>query len=110
MPCAINYVISLLCVGTMIAGIRQSPDSNACVLQVSLAKACDETPDDKKLLFVRYLPNGKLFLNTQSMSEAQLLKSVADIMAVMEDKTVWIAADERVHYGEVVSLAEKNQD
>ena len=65
--------------------------------------------ENARQLLVRYVAHGKLWLNDYPFDEAGLRAKVAQIMANMGTKRLWIAGDERMSYGEVAALIERLQ-
>lgn len=57
-----------------------------------------------EILVIRHLPGEKLWLNEASFEEGDLRSRVKERLATRFEKVLWVAADERVPYGEVVAL------
>ncbi len=78
-------------------------------VRVLLGKSCPDNADNTRLLVVRYLPGDRFWLNDQSLSEAKLRQSLSAALEGRLEKIVWVAADERVTYGEVVDVISKRK-
>jgi biopolymer transport protein ExbD len=87
------------------------PDANSTPTNsvgVLLANACPaDGIGDRRDLVVRYLPGAKLWLNETLLGERDLRSTLQQSLATRAEQLVWLAADERVSYGEVVSVISK---
>ncbi len=63
--------------------------------------------DNRRDLVVRYLPGAKLWLNNAPLNEKDLRSKLQQSLATRAEPLIWVAADERVSYGEVVSVISK---
>ena len=103
-----HYLAALLCVVTLIVG-RVNPDPRPTLgVRVLLSKHC--APGDEFIrrdVVVRDLPGGRLWLNDQLLRESVVRSKVQEALSTRAEKLVWIAADEHLVYGEVVSLMSK---
>ena len=103
-----HYIAALLCVVTVLGG-RVNPVSRPTWgIRVLLSKSC--TPGDEFIrrdVVVRYLPDGRLSLNDQLLREGVVRSNVQEALSTRAEKLVWIAADEHLAYGDVVSFISK---
>ncbi len=100
----LEHIASLVCLLSLLdPGVRLTPDTHVGI-KVSLGVTC--SAENARQLLVRYLAPGKIWLNDFPFDEVGLRGKISEIMANMAIKRVWIAADERVSYGEVVTLIE----
>ena len=77
-------------------------------VHVLLAKPCAaEDEFIRRDLVVRDLPGRRLWLNDQLLDESVVRSNVQTALTTRAEKLVWIAADEHLSYGEVVSLISK---
>jgi biopolymer transport protein ExbD len=97
----------LICIGFVFARFPHERQGKVVGLDVRLASACPAGQDERRDTVVRYLQNGKFLLNEQAVDEPSMLGSVSLYMETRAEKVVWIAADEHVSYGEVVSIISK---
>jgi biopolymer transport protein ExbD len=75
---------------------------------VLLADSCpNDVLDNRRDLVVRYLPGPRLFLNGALLEEEVLRSTLQTSLATRAEPLVWVAGDERVSYGEVVSIMSK---
>jgi hypothetical protein len=81
------------------------PELGFHVLLARAAAAGDEII--RRDLVVRDLPSGSLSLNDQLFDESVLRSNVQMALTTRAEKLMWIAADEHLPYGEVVSLISK---
>jgi hypothetical protein len=104
--------LALLCVGTLMLGSRTPNTRQDVGFRALLGQPCPAgVIDERRDLVVRYLPDGKLWLNEESLDEGSLRLRLQQALQPRFEKLVWIAADERVSYGDVVSVISKlNQD
>lgn len=84
------------------------PKASPTGMQVRLARPCNYPPDeihDRWDVVVRYLPGGKLLLDGVAFKDENSLRNgVAGELSPRTRKLLWIQADRRVSYGEVISL------
>jgi biopolymer transport protein ExbD len=77
-------------------------------VEVLLANDCPaDGIGDRRDLVVRYLPGAKLWLNGIPLGERDLRSTLQRSLATRAEQLVWLAADERVSYGEVISVISK---
>jgi biopolymer transport protein ExbD len=103
---SVSHVLSLTCAIGFILGNVCGASQLSTGLKVLLPNACDNHGDGRDLV-VRYLPGGKLWLNGDLLKENELRSELQKSLATRVEKLVWVAADEHVHYGEVIALLSK---
>ncbi len=105
---AIGPLTATICLFALLgpqSGVRREGRAGT---KVWLGVPCASGQNARQLL-VRYVAHGKLWLNDYPFDEAGLRAKVAQIMANMGTKRLWIAADQRMSYGEVAVLIEPLQ-
>jgi biopolymer transport protein ExbD len=103
---SVSRVLSVTCaIGFIFGNVGLVSEARAG-LHVLIPDACDDHGDSRDLV-VRYLPNGKLWLNEDLLKENELRSELQERLATRVEKLVWVAADERLHYGEVIALLSK---
>jgi biopolymer transport protein ExbD len=103
---SVSHVLSLICaIGFISRNIRVASEPSTG-LNVLLPNACDNHGDSRDLV-VRYLPGGKLWLNGDLIKENELRSELQERLATRVERLIWVAADEHVHYGEVIALLSK---
>jgi biopolymer transport protein ExbD len=100
------HLVALSCVIGLISANDRVASKPSTGIAVLLPHACNSS-DERRDLVVRYLPGGKLWLNEESLKEDALRSRVQERLATRVEKLLWVAADERVSYGEVVALLSK---
>ena len=104
-----NYLLGLLCIGATFPLGSEPRRKLPRGIRVFPGRTCGDDIDSNRLLVVRYLPGDRYFLNSEPADEVQLRQLVRKALQRRVEKIVWIAADGRVTYGEVVSLLSKLQ-
>ena len=103
-----HYLAALLCVATLIVGRVNADPRPTMGVRVLLSKRC--APGDEFIrrdVVVRDLPGGRLWLNGRLLRESVVRSKVQEALSTRAEKLVWIAADDHLAYGEVVSLISK---
>jgi biopolymer transport protein ExbD len=83
--------------------VASQPSTGVSVL---LPHTCNSHGDSRDLV-IRLLPGAKLWLNEEPFEERDLRSKVKERLASRFEKLLWVAADERVRYGDVVALLAK---
>jgi 3-deoxy-D-manno-octulosonic-acid transferase len=103
-----HYIAALICVVTLSVGRVDSDRRSKLGVHVLLAKPCAAGDEFiRRDLVVRDLPDGRLWLNDRPLDESAVRSNVQTALTTRAEKLVWIAADEHLSYGEVVSLISK---
>lgn len=106
---SLTYGLCLLCFYVSGMGAFSMREHRPPGVRVLLGKSCPDSAESNRLLVVRYLPGNRFWLNDQSLSEAKLRQSLSAALERRIEKIVWVAADERVTYGDVVEVVSKLQ-
>jgi biopolymer transport protein ExbD len=93
----------LICVMVLFAADLRAASKPSTGVSVLLPHTCSSHGDSRDLV-IRHLPGEKLWLNEASFEEGDLRSRVKERLATRFEKVLWVAADERVPYGEVVAL------
>ncbi|MGA3225019.1 MAG: hypothetical protein ABSC65_14725 [Acidobacteriaceae bacterium] len=101
-----SRIVALISVATVASGTFASALNTSTGVDVVLPHACSLHGDARDLV-VRYLPGGKLWLNSEPLDENILRSRVQGDLAKRAEKLLWLAADEHVSYGEVVDIVSK---
>jgi biopolymer transport protein ExbD len=103
-----QLIVALVCVASIISRpLTVGSQQKACVT-VLLPHVCPTGgAGDRRDLVVRYLPDAKLWLNSEPLDEYTLRLKLRTALATRVERLVWVAADERVSYGEVVAIISK---
>jgi len=95
----------LLCAVCLVPGESDAATKSDVGYNVLLPRPCPaDVIIDRRDLVVRYLPSGKLWLNAEQLDEDGLRSRLQAALTTRAEKLVWIAADEHVSYGEVLSV------
>jgi biopolymer transport protein ExbD len=103
-----SYVAALACIAAFCVERPDAVSKPANGVDVLLASACPaDAIGDRRDLVVRYLPGARLWLNEASLDEKDLRSRLQQSLTTRAEQLIWLAADERVSYGEVVSMISK---
>ena len=101
----LTYLLASLCLLPMTSIRHNARSTSAQGVQVLLGGSCPEGMESgSRLLAVRYLPDGRYFLNDQEATQAQVRQLLRPLLEHRIERLVWVAADKDVAYGNVVSL------
>jgi biopolymer transport protein ExbD len=102
------HIAALACLVAFFVGRPNAISTPTNSVGVLLANACPaDAIDERRDLVVRYLPGPKLWLNETPLGERDLRSTLQQSLATRAEQLIWLAADERVSYGEVVSVISK---
>ena len=103
------YTLVLLCVLASIRFFRHVAPPKPTGFPVQLGVDCSKGEYHGWELLVRYVPDGKYWIQDYPFNEASLRAKLKEILKEDRVKLVWIGADERLSYGNVVDLMNKLQ-